>query len=271
MALEVFILIFTHHRLARARVAFPVDALQRVTRPVIAQADELFRVADVRRQRHAARLITARTRQRNRWQRVAARQHQYVCRCVDSCQSAHQAQRIGARHGDALKMLRAAPQGLCANRHLQRAARRERRQRSLIDLTGFALVDEPLPFKIRGKAHARTKLRQRRARISEIVDQRKPVARRVRVIVKGDAVSERLAGSDHARQVTRCAETSALQQRGDPSDENQRSAEREYTIRHRELGIHTERGGGDHRATHQHAGAREATFNEALAGGNEAE
>ena len=48
-----------HHRPADARPAPPVDALQRIARPVVAQGHELLRVADRGRERDPARLVPA--------------------------------------------------------------------------------------------------------------------------------------------------------------------------------------------------------------------
>src|SRR4029078_9197969 len=64
VALEEFVLVVLDDRLAGAREALPVQAMQRIARAVVPQREKLLRVADRGRQRHPALLELARSGKR---------------------------------------------------------------------------------------------------------------------------------------------------------------------------------------------------------------
>ena len=148
MALEEFVLVLLDDRRAGARIALPMHALQRIARPILAQADELFRVADRCSERHAALLEAALAGKRDGRQPIALRQRDHATRCGDPGEAANKAERLGARklHGvelEASAPLRAQPEGdraVLAGRNIFQGFAR--------GALGRVPLDQPAPAKV---------------------------------------------------------------------------------------------------------------------------
>src|SRR5207244_463703 len=98
--LEEFVLVLLDNRLAGARVALPVELLQRVARPIVAQADEFLGVTDRSGKRDAAELKAARAREGKLRKAVALGQRDQAIGRGNARKAAHQAEEVGARGGE---------------------------------------------------------------------------------------------------------------------------------------------------------------------------
>ena len=175
VALEKFVLVFAHHRLAQAREAFPVDALQRIAGPVFAQADEFLGVADRSGKRHAAMLVAPRARQAHRRQRVAARQYGELVGERHARERQRQAERIGLSDAGRLQHEGAAPARAAAHPGDGFLAWRQRINRGIFDLRGLRPQHQLPPAAVSRVLQAAAKLRKAGAHIGAFLDQRQAV------------------------------------------------------------------------------------------------
>src|SRR6185369_6647943 len=148
VALEELVLVFLHHRPAGAGVALPVDPLHRVARAVVAQREEFLRVADGIRERNAAWLELAPSRQRDFRQAVAARQRHQARRERQAREPPYQAERVGAADGEARHLDPAAPARREREPQLLPLARPERRDLGGRRVARQVALDQPAPTEI---------------------------------------------------------------------------------------------------------------------------
>ena len=268
---EELVLVLLHHGPADARQALPVDAAQRVARPVVAQRDELLGVADRLGERDTAPLVAARTGEPEGRHRVALRQDQQRTRERDRAERVQQAERVRSRERDGGQLEPSATARRELDPHLARVARRQRGQRLRAHQRDLVPPDEPVPARVAdlpvepvaprlaGLARG-LELLERGPRIGRVLEQGEATLESPAIVREDDAVRRGLARRHEPREYASHAQTRPEAPAPGEGQHEQDEEEREGLVTERAVGVEPDDPRGAQRREGELAGPREPTL-----------